>query len=167
MLITATVLLVGLSADVRRQSFIESYSNSIPQYIEYYSDSGFSNNEYFLDHIEDSKRSTLLKELNIENSNINVKINAIDIIKNLSALFVMDFNPDNFYKSSYGTMVFEYEKKNANFTIEVGENSFGYFSEINNEIKHLKEEVELSKFDVNDTPLGQLNKDFVDFYYSV
>ena len=48
MLITATVLLVGLSADVRRQSFIESYSNTTPQYIESYSDSGFSNNEYLI-----------------------------------------------------------------------------------------------------------------------
>ncbi|WP_312205989.1 hypothetical protein [Epilithonimonas hominis] len=169
MLITATVILAGLSADVRRQSFLESYINDdLTYYVEYLHNKQESLNDFYLDHSNESKRITMLEELDLEISNRKVKKNAIEIIRNLPALFIMNFDITNLYKSSYGTAILEYEINNSNFTIDIGENSFGYFSEVNGEFLTINEEVTINDINSeNDIVLGKLNQDFIDFYYSI
>lgn len=110
----------------------------------------------------------MLEELDLEISNRKVKKNAIEIIRNLPALFIMNFDITNLYKSSYGTAILEYEINNSNFTIDIGENSFGYFSEVNGEFLTINEEVTINDINSeNDIVLGKLNQDFIDFYYSI
>lgn len=169
MLITATVILAGLSADVRRQSFLESYINDdLTYYVEYLHNKQEFLNDFYLDHSNESKRITMLEELDLEISNRKVKKNAIEIIRNLPALFIMNFDITNLYKSSYGTAILEYEINNSNFTIDIGENSFGYFSEVNGEFLTINEEVTINDINSeNDIVLGKLNQDFIDFYYSI
>ena len=169
MLITATVILAGLSADVRRQSFLESYVNDNSNYqIEYVQNDTQFSNDFYLDINSESKRIEILNELESEIINKDVKRNAVDIIRNLSALFLMNFNINNLYESSYGTAILEYEIDNSNFTIEIGEKSFGYFSEKDGDYLKIIEEVLISdKYDERDVIIGNLNKDFIDFYYSL
>ena len=94
-----------------------------------------------------------------------VKINSVKLIESLSSLFIMNFDIDDMYKSSYGTIVLEFLKDSSSFTIEIGENSFGYFSESHNKIDHIQEEVFLSSNENdNEIAFGQLNLDFIDFY---
>jgi len=80
----------------------------------------------------------------------------------------MNFNINNLYESSYGTAILEYEIDNSNFTIEIGEKSFGYFSEKDGDYLKIIDEVLISdKYDERDVIIGNLNKDFIDFYYSL
>lgn len=169
MLITATVILAGLSADVRRQSFLESYVNDNLNYqIEYVQNDTQLSNDFYLDRTSESKRIEILNELESEIINKDVKRNTVDIIRNLPALFLMNFNINNLYESSYGTAILEYEIDNSNFTIEIGEKSFGYFSEKDGDYLKIIDEVLISdKYDERDVIIGNLNKDFIDFYYSL
>ena len=169
MLITATVILAGLSADVRRQSFLESYVNDNSNYqIEYVQNDTQFSNDFYLDRTSESKRIEILNELESEIINKDVKRNTVDIIRNLPALFLMNFDINNLYESSYGTAILEYEIDNSNFTIEIGEKSFGYFSEKDGDYLRIIDEVlTFDTYDEREVIIGNLNKDFIDFYYSL
>ena len=100
--------------------------------------------------------------------NKNVKKNTIDIIRNLSALYLINFDLNNLYQSAYGTAVLEFIKDDSNFTIEVGEESFGYFGEIDGDYITINEEILIPlNIDEREIVYGNLNNDFVDFYYSI
>ena len=161
-MLIATLLLGGLSVDARRQSFLVSYGEDLGQNIEYVYDSNdYVQNLYFLDNHEESVRNKILEELQNMSVSSKVKINSINLIKELSNLFIENFNPEDFYESSYGTLILDLIKGNSNFNIEIGQNSFGYFSEIKGKIIHLKEDIEILRDDNN---FGKLNIDFLDFY---
>ncbi|NOJ75696.1 hypothetical protein [Empedobacter stercoris] len=171
MLITATtVILAGLSADVRRQSFLESYVNDNSTYpTEYLHNEPKFNNDFYLDHTNESRRFEILNELEAEVLNNEVRKNAVEIIRNLPALFLINFDMSNLYVSSYGTTILEYETHNSNFTIEIGEKSFGYFSEVNGNYLTINEDVSITELnqEKKDLILGKLNTDFIDYYYSL
>jgi len=169
MLITATVILAGLSADVRRQSFIESYVDDNTTYQnEYVHNDVVYSNDFYLDINSESKKTDLLNEIEKEFVNTDVKRNTIDIIRNLSALYLMNFNLDNLYQSAYGTAVLEFIKDDSNFTIEVGKESFGYFGEIDGDYIKINEEIVISQnLEEREIVYGNLNNDFVEFYYSI
>ena len=169
MLITATVILVGLSADVRRQSFIESYvDDNITYQNEYVQKDVAYSNDFYLDINSESKKSDLLNEIEREFVNKNVKKNTIDIIRHLSALYLINFDLNNLYQSAYGTAVLEFIKDDSNFTIEVGEESFGYFGEIDGDYITINEVILIPlNIDEREIVYGNLNNDFVDFYYSI
>ncbi|UQB67946.1 hypothetical protein [Epilithonimonas zeae] len=162
MLITTTLLLGGLSVEARKQSFLVSYGEDLAQQnIEYLYDSNDSiQNLYFLDDHEKSIRIKILDELQNMNVDTQIKINAINLIKELPSLFIENFNPEDFFETSYGTLILDFIKEDSNFNIEIGQNSFGYFSEINGKINHLQENKNIA-FTKN---FGKLNIDFLDFY---
>lgn len=163
MLITTTLLLEGLSVDTRRQSFLVSYGEDIAQQnIEYiYDSNNCIQNLYFLDNHNESVRNKIIEELQNMSVSSKVKINSINLIKELSNLFIENINPEDFYESSYGTLILDFIKGNSNFNIEIGQNSFGYFSEIKGNIIHLQEDIRIIQDDNN---YGKLNIDFLDFY---
>lgn len=165
MLIEGLVIGAALSIAAKKQSFLQEYSDESGHQIEYILDSDFEENIYFLDSHEKSIRSFLTKELDQMEVSSKVKINSLNLIKNLSTLFLENFNVDDFYESSYGTVIFDFNKNTSNFNIEVGQNSLGYFCEIDGIIVKLIEDVKLDDDFKNN--LGSVNIDFLDYYEKI
>ncbi|ATA90005.1 hypothetical protein CGC58_09900 [Capnocytophaga stomatis] len=166
MLIAATTLIVSsLSSDAKKQSFLESYVSSTPANVEclYKKSEPFVKTYFLKNSSSQVKQQQIIKELEI--SNKIVKRNALDIIHNLPELFLINFDVDNIYESSYGTAILEYETKSSNFTIEIGEDSFGYFGEKDGDYLIIEEEVFIpEERNERNKIFGKLSKEFVKFY---
>lgn len=69
---------------------------------------------------------------------------------------------DSIYVSNYKTVIIEYKDMNNIFTLEIGEKSFGYFSEINSKLEHYCEE----EF-INNESISQLNNALIDYFNKI
>ena len=110
-------------------------------------------------------KEDIIKEIELLGINIDVKHNAYFIINKLSDTFFSNFQFENLYKSSYGTLIVDFLEKESIFSIEIGKKSFGYFCEINDKISCLCENIEIE--DKYNFSIGNLNKDFIDFYKNI
>lgn len=165
MLFTLATMLTGLSADVKRNSYLESFRSSdwgFPsEQVEY------SYEPFMLCNSIVNKSVSSLTNLDYESLSIDVRRNSINIIERLSTIFIDNISDDNLYPSSYGTFIIEFEKNNSIFSLEVGKNSIGYFSEINGNTVHFQEEINIENFEELDLIVGDLNKVFFDFYSKI
>ncbi|MFK8269384.1 MULTISPECIES: hypothetical protein [Capnocytophaga] len=166
MLITATTLIMSsLSPDARKQSILESYIGNAPANVEllHKNTEAFGKTYFLKNSSSQTKQRQIIEELEISNN--VVKRNALEIIRNLPELFLINFDVDNVYESSYGTAILEYETKSSNFTIEIGEDSFGYFGEKDGDYLIIEEEVFIpEERDERNKIFGKLSKEFVKFY---
>nr|WP_297306410.1 hypothetical protein [uncultured Flavobacterium sp.] len=166
MLITTTLLFASLSPDVRRNSYIESLTNEPSYKVERSVNLNSVKESLYLFDSESTRLNNLIENIKVANVSNEVLNNSINILKNLPSLFLSNFNEENLYSSSYGTIVLEfYKADNSIFTIDIGKKSFGYFSESNNNIKHLEEDMSFST-DENQrkNSIKILIQDFLDFY---
>lgn len=167
MLITATILLAGLSAEVKRNSYIESFYGASmldgnTEQVDYIVAKKNSNRDY-TQNKEDIFLRQIQRNLILEGVNPEVLSNTMNVLRNVSAFFLSNLNEENVYKSSYGTAIMELELADDLFTLEVGKDSFGYFSEVNGRINHKVEEVFFSNGSGYDEALGSLNQDILEF----
>lgn len=84
-----------------------------------------------------------------------------DLISLLPESVLFKLNEDNLYPTNYGTVVFDWEdeKSNDEFSLEVGNNCFGYFSEFDGKDTINVEEVAFTPEEVN-----ELHKKIEEFY---
>lgn len=70
-----------------------------------------------------------------ENLNIHVYRNSYRLISELDDKFLKMIEPEDIYKTSYGTIDIEFKRsEDVIFHLEIGRESMGYFSEIYDEI---------------------------------
>lgn len=162
MLITATIFLAGLSAEVKRNSYIESFYGASmldgnTEQVNYVVAKDYTQNK------EDMFLRQIQRNLFIEGVSPEVLRNTMNVLKNISVFFLSNLKEENIYKSSYGTAIIELELEDDIFTIEIGKNSFGYFSEVNSKVTNKVEEVFFSNSAEYDAALGSLNQDILKF----
>lgn len=104
-------------------------------------------------------RDELLKLVESKQVSIDVKKCTREIIKNITDLFIDSFNSEDMYESSYGTMVLDYCNNGLSFTIEIGKNTFGYFS-FGYFSKHCNEDIFEEEVFINEETINKLNSDF-------
>lgn len=81
----------------------------------------------------------------------NVYKTSFNIINSLSESVLFKLSLDNIYPSKYGTLILDWEDENSNdeFSLEIGNNCFGYFSELNGKDTFNIDEAEYNKENIN------------------
>lgn len=96
--------------------------------------------------------STILKE-EFENGSISSDVykTSFDLVSLLPESVLIKLEEENIYPTNYGTIVFDWEDSNSNdeFSLEIGNSCFGYFSEFNGKDTINVEEVEFHSQEVN------------------
>lgn len=108
------------------------------------------------------KISSILKD-EFEKGSIssNVYKTSFDLVSLLPESVLIKLEDENVYPTNYGTIVFDWEDNNSNdeFSLEIGNSCFGYFSEFNGKDTINVEEVEFDYQEVN-----MLHKRIEEFY---
>ena len=166
--LTALTLISGLSLDLRQNSYLATFEDSDIVMVE--RPFIFSNQDrntminYSLIDKSNNLLKSLTKYLDEENIQVEVQINTIKVIENLSELFIANIDLDFVYTSNYGTVLIDFEKGKSIFSIEIGAKSIGYFSEIKAITNDFCEESFIDNDDKLLLTIGKLNNDFLNFY---
>lgn len=93
----------------------------------------------------------LENEFEKKNISQNVYKTSFDIINSLSESILFKLSLDNIYPSKYGTLILDWEDENSNdeFSLEIGNNCFGYFSELNGKDTFNIDEAEYNQENIN------------------
>lgn len=171
MLLT-NLLLSGLDFNtIKRKRIINSNfltSNQVEEVI-YYEDyeSNLENQNTFLidfnsvSNVYQNLSLKLKEEFEKHSISSNVYKTSYDLICLLPESVLFKLNEDNLYPTNYGTIVFDWEDENSDdeFSLEVGNNCFGYFSELDGKDIINVEEVAFTPEEVN-----ELHKKIEEFY---
>lgn len=98
---------------------------------------------YVISSFPISFRNKLISQIKKEDYSINVLRNAIHLIEKLPESLISKLNEESFYKSSYNTLIIDFESDNNSLTIDIGSKSFGYFIEKDDQLIDLKENLEI------------------------
>ena len=135
---------------------------------------GYEENDSFLDidntylfdfnsisNIYETFTLKLKEEFEKNNISSNVYITSYDLISLLPESILFKLEVDNLYPTNYGTIVLDWEddKSNDEFSLEIGNSCFGYFSEFDGEDRVIIEEVSFSPQEVS-----KLYKKIEEFY---
>jgi hypothetical protein len=103
----------------------------------------------------------LKEEFEKNNISSDVYKTSYDLISLLPESILFKLKEDDLYPTNYGTLVLDWEdeKSNDEFSLEVGNNCFGYFSEFDGKDTINVEEVAFSTEEVN-----ELHKKIEEFY---
>ncbi len=171
MLLT-NLLLSGLDYNaVERGRIINSnflMPNLVEEVVSYEdSDSFLETNNTYLFHFDSISSvyqtiSSKLKE-EFEKSNISSDVykTSFDLISLLPESILFKLAEDNVYPTNYGTIVLDWEDNESNdeFSLEIGKDCFGYFSEFDGKDTINVEEVAFSSKEVS-----ELHKKIEEFY---
>lgn len=140
----ALTLMSSLSTDYRKNSYlanvVENNDNDIENFVDtseqnYFK--GFSN----IDNVNKIKNQLfqLLSQTNISYSVYN---NASNFLTDLPELVLEKIEIENIYCSKYGTVMVDLEVDDANlFSLEIGKDSAGFFSEVDSSTLNYCDEV--------------------------
>jgi hypothetical protein len=165
MIITLATMLTGLSGDVRKNSYLESHRTMDWRFTSEQVESKFE--PFLLESADVNIRLNDFRNLYYDNISNKVKSNTLSVLDRLSSIFIDNVTEDSFYPSSYGTIIIEFEKKGAIFSLEIGKNRIGYFSEIDGKTVHFQEEVSIDNPEHLNLAIGELNDLFFDFYSKI
>ncbi len=104
-------------------------------------------------------RNKLLEVLELKPVSVDVKNCTKEILTNITDLFIDSFNINDMYESYYGTIVLDYCNNGLSFTIEIGNNTFGYFS-FGYFSKRSNEDIFEEEVFINEETINKLNSDF-------
>lgn len=119
---------------------------------------------YLMYNQQDSIIKKIMNNLQSENIAEDVQFNVNKIIEKLPEIFIDNIlSKENMYSSSYGTFIIDFEENGNVFSLEVGTNSIGYFSEIDSKTKNFCEEISIDAENFDESIL-KINTDFLAFY---
>lgn len=130
---------VALNPEVEKFQYVNNYQYNEPTYTERMFDLKSvylvcsdvkSKNDILKDKINIFHKS---KELDLKISS-RVLINSHNLLNILSPILLEELDLNNVYSTSYGTLVFDWEKDEDNvFSLELGADKIGYFIEVDGE----------------------------------
>ncbi|MBK0382043.1 hypothetical protein I5M32_03645 [Pedobacter sp. SD-b] len=132
--IMATSMLMSLSTDYRKNSYLANIISNKSDTIEEVHLEPLNN--YFADFISIGNFNKVEKKffqlLNLNEISSEVYNNSYSLLTEFPEFILEEIDVENIYTSKYGTLLldFEYDNKNI-FSLEIGKDSIGYFSEIN------------------------------------
>lgn len=151
--------MIPMSPDIKRNSYLET--NRIQEHT-----IGQSYNTPPLIYLTIKSvytQAELFRVLQEESVSEAVGNNFLNIYNAFSEIIKLNLDLYSIYKTEYGTLIIDFERQNnCLFSLEIGKNSIGYFSEINGETKHFVESlpIEHSNFEIS---TNILNKDLSSF----
>lgn len=120
---------------------------------------------YLIDNFQEwdfSKK--IMMYLQTEKLSADIQVNVNNILEKLPYIFIENVrSKDNVYRSSYGTVMIDFEEDGNVFSLEVGTKSIGYFSEINSCTNDFCEEILIDE-DNFEKSIDRVNSDFLAFY---
>lgn len=171
MLLT-NLLISGLDFNtVERKRIINSNfltSNQVEEVVYYEDNESYLENQntYLIDFnsissVYQTLSLKLKEEFEKHTISSDVYKTAYDLISLLPETVLLKLNENNLYPTNYGTIVLDWEdeKSNDEFSLEVGNNCFGYFSEFEGKDTINVEEVTFTPEEVN-----KLHKGIEEFY---
>lgn len=131
-----TSILMSFSADHKKNSYLAKLiPNKLDTIEELYIETpkSYIGNFSCINNVEKIE-SKLFQLFNLRQISPEVYNNSYDLIANFPEFILGRIDLDNIYTSQYGTLLIDFEFTNKNiFSLEIGKNSVGYFSEINSE----------------------------------
>lgn len=171
MLVTS-LLLSGLDYNAvgRSQTIKSNFSNPylVEEVVSYKGIDDFleAKNSYLLDFnsISDIYQTISLKlkdEFEKNSISADVYKTSYDLISLLPESILFRLREDNVYPTNYGTVVLDWEDDNSNdeFSLEIGNSCFGYFSE-----RDGKDMINVEEVDFNSQEVSNLHKRIEEFY---
>ena len=132
--VIAISTLMSLSTDYKKNSYLANVISNDSYYIEEIYQGTQKN--YFddfscFDNITKIKNK-IFQLLDSKEISTEVHNNACNLLVSLPELILDKVDIENIYTSQYGTIMVDFEFFDSNiFSLEIGKNSIGYFSEIN------------------------------------
>ena len=107
-----------------------SYSNSLCDTNNYYSFLNIERN--YVDRADEILNSILNDIFLNRNNSVSREVfrNTYTIMSELPPSVLEVLNEENIYQSKFGTLIFDWEKNEDVFSLEIGSNSVGYFIEV-------------------------------------
>lgn len=164
--IAITSMLMSLSTDYRKNSYLANVISNESYYVEeIYQGTQKNYFDDFLCFDNISKiKNQIFQLLNLKEISADVHNNAYNLLVNLPEFILDKIDIENIYTSQYGTVMIDFEFSESNiFSLEIGKNSVGYFSEINSSTYNFCDELETIDKDGNFISSNVLSNDIESF----
>lgn len=158
--------LMSISMDYKKTSYLDNVISNQSYYIEdIYNNNRVNYHDKFLLIDNTYKIKTHLTRLyNRKEVSLEVYNNASNLLTGLSEFTLKEINFENIYSTKYGTIVVDLEFMTSNiFSLEIGKNSIGYFSEINYSTFIVNEEMDTIDDNGNIININVLRNDIDSF----
>lgn len=131
--IAITSMLMSLSTDYRKNSYLASVISNDSYYVEEIFQ--VTQKNYFEDFLCSDNiniiKNKIFQLLNLKEISADLHNNAYNLLVNLPEFILDKIDVENIYTSQYGTLMVDFEFFDSNiFSLEIGKKSVGYFSEI-------------------------------------
>jgi len=165
--------LFTLSHDIQQLNYFLNYnsSNKIQFYTE---DADFSNINSFENDIYLTRVPLYGLQKNFEDAllfskiSMNVFNNAMNVLYELSGNVIENIDTNNLTFSEYGTAIIDFDgPDNSIFSLEIGKDSIGYFSEIDNKTFKFNDRLMTNSKDELIESVVKLNNDLYDYLSNI